>query len=99
MGGKAVVVTTDGRMSTQERDAPPTLEEVQAWLGGDAEPLDAAPEAFEGQPCQMYCNAEGKLLGMPYNDRATKLTAIELWSRGDVINGPLVILVGAARWD
>nr|WP_255499089.1 DUF3846 domain-containing protein [Leucobacter sp. cx-169] len=69
-------------------DPEQTLEILQTAVGGNIEFIDlVAPDA------NMYLNEEGKLLGLPLNNRATTLARKSI-PMGDFIVGDVVI-VGA----
>lgn len=61
----------DGRRTTAQQDDPPSLEQLQAAVGGY---IEAVPHMarFEGRVCQAFCDEEGKLTGKPLNDQATR---------------------------
>ena len=46
------------------------LDEMQKAVGGYIE-LVPYFDHFEGEPCEVYCNEEGKIHGLPFNDEAT----------------------------
>lgn len=99
MPGQIHVINPDLRVptSTIDQDAPPTLEQLQALVGGYIEQVIGF-NTFEGKPCIAYCNEEGKLLHMDLN-----MTACELWAKaagragrhvGDLLVGNVIVLTG-----
>lgn len=86
-------------MTSQKITAAPTLEQLQAIVGGY---IEAVPlfESFGGSPCVAFCNEEGKLIGLPYNDLATGLwhCAIGLeYPLDDALFGNVALIVGDAE--
>ena len=83
----ALIIRTDG--STKEI-LNPTLEQLQEAVGGYIEIVrinpDFLPMNWEGAE-HMYCNEEGKLLGLEYNAKATKLIDFN-----DAIVGNVVLM-------
>lgn len=69
-------------------DTPPTLEEVQDFLGGYAEMLEAK---FFNTTVQVLINEEGKIHKLPENHRASNLVGFD-------IVGNVMVLAGSARW-
>jgi hypothetical protein len=96
-----IVIQPDGTESISRRDVAPSLKELQAIVGGYIELIiDAA--IWQGQPAQVYCNEEGALIKLAPNLLATVYvkTCFKPLGRilaGDMIHGPVVILVGSAR--
>lgn len=56
------------QIKTLERRNPPTLKQLQKWVGGRIELLKTTGEEWEDD---WYCNEEGRLLGLPYNDNTS----------------------------
>ncbi len=79
-------VLTDSSFNKDIHD--PSLENLQAAVGGLIQAIDLAPELT------MWCNDEGKLMGLPVNPVATAL-----WTRyfgeTDVIVGNVVFTGGS----
>ena len=50
-----------------EEGKEPTLEEMQKIVGGSIEIV------YDDGNMQIICNEEGKILGLPYNEKATLL--------------------------
>jgi hypothetical protein len=44
------------------------------------------------ETCHLYCNEEGKMMGLPVNVAATMLAHRLGWPRGDALCGPVVFL-------
>jgi hypothetical protein len=77
----------DGTKTVTEREAdnPPSLEELQAAVGGYIEPVDR----FLPEGTVAYANEEGLLIGLPVNPVAT---AAVKWPYPIV--GPVVVIEG-----
>lgn len=91
-------------------DAAPTLEALQAGVGGDIEhvPMFDTIQDDGGatHKCVCFCNEEGKLDGLPVNNLATVLWDRALKRSGhhgllqsngrpaDVLVGPIVVIIG-----
>ena len=73
----AYVLRTDG--STEQLEGKPTLEQLQALVGGYIELVPI----FDGS--HMYCNEEGKLLGLKPNIFAGALIDFPDTIVGDVV--------------
>lgn len=87
MKGVMLVFLAEGGVPKKvELDGPPSLEALQNAVGGY---LEAVPgfNTFnvEGklESCVVFCNEEGKLLGLPVNTKATKLWEACLNRAGD----------------
>lgn len=76
------VVSPVGRLTFHA--TKPTLEDLQAAVGGD---IEAFPAPHDGT---TYLNEEGKLLGLAHNRLATHWLR-EFLLPGDWIAGPLVV--------
>lgn len=63
----------------------PSLEEAQQLVGGYVEILNISPDM------QVLVNEEGRMKGLPHNEKATALCGFN-------IVGPAVVLKGDARW-
>jgi hypothetical protein len=81
---KACIVPPDASRF-EYKDIDPTLETFQGIVDGQIEGVYGPEGSF------IYCNEEGKLLGLPINDAATRLSGIQ----GDVLCGT-VVFVGQA---
>lgn len=79
----ALIIRTDG--STEEINNP-TLEQLQEAVGGYIEYVPIREGLIYGSN-YMYCNEEGKLKGLEYNERATKLIDFD-----DVIVGNVIVM-------
>jgi hypothetical protein len=66
-------------------EAPPTLEEVQSFVGGIVEVVRLPGGA------QLLVNEEGLIYGLPLNKEATQIA-------GQSIVGNALVLRGKARW-
>jgi len=90
----AVVIKVDG--SFHGIDLGESSEEeysaISSAVGGmiQAVPLDDSD-------MMLWCNEEGKLIGLPYNESATKVW-VKYWGKTDVMVGDCVI-TGGIDWD
>lgn len=82
--GHLIAVRADGTVEIWPLDAQPKLEVLKDIVGGYIEAVPwfdrlmghgvpALAEMFKNEPCLAFCNEEGKLKGLPYNDLATRL--------------------------
>lgn len=76
MKGSIIKIPASGHIEIREVDAPPSLDELQAVVGGDIQEVPqfsiyAPPGAGQWQEAIAYCNEEGKGLGLPINRKAT----------------------------
>lgn len=78
----ALHLRADGSWQLFEYDPRDSLGLLQEKVGGW---LEAAPTV--DRTLLMYCNEEGKLLGLPYNDLASDLLGPDNpdWIAGDVV--------------
>jgi hypothetical protein len=67
-----------------------TLDQLQKLVGGYIQVIELKDDR------QMIINEEGKLMGLPYNDTATKIYNHH-FGRGDYISGDAIILSGKAK--
>ena len=73
--------TTDGEVLTSTQEHEPTLKQLQGAVGGHIELLRTKEGDF-------FLNEEGKLIGLPYNEKATAfITQHVPLMPGDVIVG------------
>lgn len=90
-------------------DQLPKLAFLQSAVGGYIETVPFW-ETYGDEPCLAFCNEEGKLLGLPYNDSATRawhaafirtldhpMTFSEFIQR-DQLAGPVVVITGDAEF-
>lgn len=68
--GAMITLKANGQTIRQERDDAPTLEELQAAVGGYIELVHVY---YRGVPCQMFVDEEGLLKKLPRNVAATEL--------------------------
>ena len=95
MKGALTIIPVSGAVSSKELAAPPALADLQGGVGGNIEIVPYFTR-YEDKPAVAFCNEEGKLHGLPVNQRATKLWyAQELRFMGrDILVGPIVIVTG-----
>lgn len=97
--GTAIVIKTDGETERHEFDAAPSLEWLQAAVGGYIEKVPMFLVYMDGavpHNCVAYCNEEGKIQNLPFNPLASRM-----WAAGagiDVLVGDIVILFGDAAF-
>lgn len=104
MIGFGLTLNPDGQGVIVQFDAPVSLETLQSAVGGYIEVVPGLdriqpPDKLGGTvPCVAFCNEEGKLNGLPYNERATKAWAdclnVSLDDIGDMLVGPVIVLYG-----
>lgn len=79
---------TDGKVETFPHTGDPGLKKLQGWVGGYIELVTLKDGS------QLFCNEEGKIHGLPANEKATK----DLWEPNfgptDILVGPIVHLTG-----
>lgn len=75
----AYLLKADGTIEQMKWN--PSLEELQAAVGGY---IEFVPTGNAGY---MYCNEEGKLLGLPVNKAATSMIAFD-----DIVVGDVVVM-------
>lgn len=83
-------------ITTIDKGKEPTLEEMQNIVGGPIEIV------YDDGKVQIICNEEGKIRGLPYNEKATLLwwETLRVNSfyehHNDVLVGDILILAGSA---
>lgn len=94
---RGLVVPVDGPGELRWLD--PTLDALQAVLGGWLEAVGPGPAAVTpfGVPAESigwhaYCDEVGKLKNLPSNKLATQIAHVLGWPHGDVLCGPVVFL-------
>src|SRR5215831_16855433 len=100
MTGQVIVIPAEGSqpIRTRETDTPPTLQELQDIVDGHIEPVPHWSN-WQGQPCVVWCNEDGKRDNLPVNVRATVAWAESLHispadlARQDVLVGDIVLVV------
>jgi hypothetical protein len=65
---RAINITPEGAVTTDELETAQLLEQLQAAVGGYIETIALTPGLV------MVINEEGKVYGLPANDTATRLT-------------------------
>ena len=75
----AYILRVDGNIERME--GKPTLDELQQAVGGN---IEYVPTAMGGY---LYCNEEGKLMGLPANYPATQMIDFP-----DIIVGDVVVM-------
>lgn len=95
------VIKVDGTVEEyDDKNDPVNLEAVQKAVGGY---IEAVPyfNMYEGEPCQAWCDEEGKLKGYKFNREATNawLKACSPTTHGDHLVGDICILTGSAMLD
>ena len=77
------IIKPDGTEEGWQGDRHPTLGEMQAWVGGYIEHLTVS---CKGRSVDALVNEEGKLNGLPRNDKATRMLLYP-----DVVVGNMVV--------
>jgi hypothetical protein len=90
----AIVIKVDGSIHGIDlgEDSRGEYEALSGAVGGmiQAVPLDDSD-------MMLWCNEEGKLIGLPYNESATNVW-VKYWGQTDVMVGDCVI-TGGIDWD
>lgn len=105
MKGQMIVIpdSKDGTLKVTDFDNPPTLEQMQAALGGYLEAVPFFDELIQGSradKCVVFCDEDGKLKkGLKENTRATAAWKVVFEKRTrhtltDRLVGPVIVLVG-----
>ena len=102
MRGTLITMKTDGSSTLTPLDEPPGLELLKDGIGGgyiehipgwDQFPIPAS-EKGGMQPCDAFCDEDGKRKQMPLNEYATALWHEMLKLGGPLIPGWHDVLVG-----
>lgn len=109
MRGTMVIIKPGGQQDATEFTRAPTLEELQAAVGGGyiemVPHFVLLPDTIRSNPtrCVAYCNEDGKGLGLE-----TNLLATAMWMAScaatigrltdDYLAGPVVVLFGDAEF-
>lgn len=95
MDGCATIIHPDGvRRTIHLRGAPPDYEALREWMNGGMLEAIGHFSTFEGAPCHAFCDEEGKLKHLAYNNYATQLWYAQVGRIDDVLVGPVIILSG-----
>lgn len=94
------VIKVDGTVTSTLNKDSCTLEEVQKIVGGYIE-LVPHFNAWEGEPCQVWCDEEGKVKRKAINQKATEewYDAVGAIVGHDVLVGDICILTGSTMLD
>lgn len=97
-----VAVHPTGEIKKKAIKKTPTLEDLQAIVGGSIE-LVPYFNTYEMSPCVAFCNEEGKLKHMPVNQPAQVLWAMcggkaAFAAYADVLVGNIAIVVGSKQF-
>lgn len=90
----AVVIKQDGTFHGIDLGESPE-EEYSAISSAVGGMIQAVP--LGDSDMMLWCNEEGKLIGLPYNESATKVW-VKHWGKTDVMVGDCVI-TGGIDWD
>lgn len=94
MRGKMTIIDVDGHFTETELTATPTLDELRAAVGGDIE-LVPLIDRFNGRPCVVFCNEDGKIDGLEPNPAAQALWCLAVGpALDDFLVGPVAIVSG-----
>lgn len=87
MKGVILSIDIDGTETINQIDGPPTLDALKEAIGGgyiEVVPyFDTFPRDSKNIKCVAFCNEEGKLQDLPYNQPATALWQLSLWVKGE----------------
>jgi Domain of unknown function (DUF3846) len=70
--GRLTIVRPNGSSEIRPIEREPALKLLNEIVGGYIEEVPGFVW-LKGEPCVAFCNEEGKLQGLPYNEAATKL--------------------------
>ncbi len=90
----ALLIRTDGSLHGIDLGENST-EEYEALSGAVGGMIQCVPLA--DSDLMLWCNEEGKLLSLPYNQSATNVW-VKYWGKTDVMVGDCVI-TGGIDWD
>lgn len=94
MKGTMTILKVDGTKTVTEFDRAPTLEELQAAVGGFIEHVSGF-DTYEGQPAWAVVNEDGKGSKLAVNVNATQLWETQSGFIGfDMLVGDVAILQG-----
>ena len=96
MTNRMIVIKANGVEDYTVCKEVPTLEELQAAVGGLIEAVPFFNE-YKGNPCVAFCNEEGKLMGMKRNEKATELWH-DIVRTPDYLVGDICIVTGDAAF-
>jgi hypothetical protein len=87
------IINTDGTTEQSEQEDCPDLAQLRKAVGGS---IEAVPywERWQDRQAVAFCNEEGKLEGLPINDRATMFwnLATSPWRTDDCLAGNVIII-------
>lgn len=89
MQGTLTIITTGGVKTETALTLSPDLETLQKAVGGFIEVVPV--RSWNNKPAVIFCNEEGKNLGLPVNPHAPLLA-------GDQIVGDIAIIQGDAEF-
>jgi hypothetical protein len=93
MRGKFIVIRTNGDVESKDITKQPSLEELQAAVGGYIEGVNITK--YDGEDAVAFCNEEGKLKRLPMNQKATRAWRDALgFEPGDILVGDVAIVTG-----
>ncbi len=91
---KAMVIKTDGTLESIDLgDNPET--EYQALRGAVGGWVQMVP--LDDSGLILWCNEEGKMIGLPFNEKATRVWEA-FWGRTDVMMGDCAV-TGDVDWE
>tara|TARA_R110000868_G_scaffold33808_2_gene122415 strand:+ start:1248 stop:1598 length:351 start_codon:yes stop_codon:yes gene_type:complete len=91
---KALIIKTDGSVQVIELGKT-SNDEYEALSGAVGGFIQQVPLDDSGM--MLFCHEEGKLIGLPYNEGATKVWE-QFWGKTDVMVGDCVV-TGDIDWD
>lgn len=93
MLGTLTYITSDGETVSRSITAAPEGDELRLIVGGWIEIVPLFDE-YGGKPCVVFCNEEGKLKDLPFNETASRLWWQCAGLHGDHLVGTVVIVSG-----
>lgn len=87
------ILKADGTKNFVPTSKKPTLKEMQAAVGGYIQPVSVD---FDGRKRTMIVNEEGKIVGLPVNELATKIyqESYRYGSTFGMVVGDVLVLIG-----
>lgn len=96
--GKMTVLKPDGSTEvTDGLDKCPNYTELNKAIGGSFQTVPYF-DKYNDERCVAFCNEEGKILGLPYNEPAQHLWLAQVGLIDDYLVGDIVILQGDAAF-
>lgn len=99
MIGHMVVINPDGSIIKTKLTVAPSYALLKKALNGGYIEMVPLFNTYEDNDCIVYCDEEGKIKGLPYNQKATMewiKSQLKNYHRtiDDLLFGPIIILYG-----